>query len=143
MLLKPHTHLKKVPKYSRWHIDEATLAVLKSLLEQTDMPDAEQLSSLACLFNVSVRRVKVWFQNQRQRGRGTKPWHETFNLMPYYDATADATVDDTHGTTHGTTHRNPDCRSIAVPICFPHPYKRSYTSAFVTLAENMLRDESD
>ena len=58
---------KKTPKFSRWNIDNATQAVLKDLLKKTDTPDMEELSSLACLFDVSVRRVRVWFQNQRQR----------------------------------------------------------------------------
>jgi hypothetical protein len=121
----------KVPKYSRWHIDEATLAVLKSLLEQTDMPDAEQLSSLACLFNVSVRRVRVWFQNQRQRGRETKTLHETSNECP--------------AMTSQPTQQSmiPIRIPIVLPICLPHRYERSHSSTFATLAESMLRDESD
>jgi hypothetical protein len=65
--IKKEPTMKKEPKYKRWVIDYATRCVLESLLDETDTPNATQLSSLACLFEVHPRRVQVWFQNQRQR----------------------------------------------------------------------------
>lgn len=61
--------MKPARKYERWYIDKVTMALLEDSFEQCSMPDMEELSSLACLLNVSVKRVRVWFQNRRQRSK--------------------------------------------------------------------------
>ena len=63
----PEKKKKKEPRYKRWVIDEPTRAVLNSVWCKTDLPTSEELSSLACIFNVKPRKVQVWFQNKRQR----------------------------------------------------------------------------
>lgn len=58
---------KKESRYKRWLIDEPTREVLDSVWCKTDLPTAEELSSLACILDVKPRKVQVWFQNKRQR----------------------------------------------------------------------------
>lgn len=59
--------MKRKPKWTRWKIGVVENIVLHHTLFQTQYPDDEEISSLAVLLDVDQRRVKVWFQNKRQR----------------------------------------------------------------------------
>ena len=56
-------------RWSRWKVGGAEQAVLEHTFHETNgYPSVTERSSLACILEASERRVKVWFQNQRQRG---------------------------------------------------------------------------
>ena len=54
-------------KRTRWKITAAEQAVLEETRKRTDKPTREDISSLAVLLGTTERRVRVWFQNKRQR----------------------------------------------------------------------------
>ena len=57
-------------RWSRWKVGGAEQAVLEHAFHETNgFPTVTDRSSLACLLDASERRVQVWFQNQRQRGK--------------------------------------------------------------------------
>jgi hypothetical protein len=61
---------KNIPtRWSRWKVGGPEQAVLDHTLHETNgFPSVTERSSIACILEASERRVKVWFQNQRQRG---------------------------------------------------------------------------
>lgn len=58
---------KKV-KYNRRNWKDYEESVLKTIFYETNgYPDNETVSSLAVIFNTDFHKIKVWFQNKRQR----------------------------------------------------------------------------
>ena len=57
-------------KFTRRNWNDAERALLEDTLKRTRNPTMEERSSLAVILGVSMRKVQVWFQNQRQRGSG-------------------------------------------------------------------------
>ena len=56
-------------RWSRWRLGGPEQAVLQHTFHETNgFPSMTERSSLACLLEASERRVRVWFQNHRQRG---------------------------------------------------------------------------
>ncbi len=61
---------KKKPKsckYNRTKWSKLQLTILMILFLENKFPDIEDISSIACILNTSIRQVKIWFQNTRQR----------------------------------------------------------------------------
>ena len=57
-------------RWSRWRVGGAEQTLLEQTFAETlGFPDASVRSSLARVLEVSERRIQVWFQNHRQRGR--------------------------------------------------------------------------
>ena len=57
-------------KFTRRNWSDAERALLEDTLKRTRNPTKEERSSLAVILGVPMRKVQVWFQNQRQRGPG-------------------------------------------------------------------------
>lgn len=51
----------------RWKIAWSDQQLLEDAYRQNPFPDAETLSSLSVLLEIKLRKVRVWFQNKRQR----------------------------------------------------------------------------
>ena len=57
-------------RWSRWKVGGAEQAVLEHAFHETSgFPTVTDRSSLACVLDSTERRIQVWFQNQRQRGK--------------------------------------------------------------------------
>lgn len=62
------TSERPAPRWKRRKFDAYELSVLGHSMRESAFPDATELSSLSVLLDVPFRTVRIWFQNQRQRG---------------------------------------------------------------------------
>jgi hypothetical protein len=58
---------KNPKRFTRRNWSAAERALLEDTLKRTRNPTKEERSSLAVILGVPIRKVQVWFQNQRQR----------------------------------------------------------------------------
>lgn len=91
--------MRRPGRWKRWQISSAQRLVLEAyLMSHGDLPKREDRKRLAAETGTTEERVKVWFQNQRQRrGRHTPSldWDDVNRLLavslPYDNALSVAT----------------------------------------------------
>ncbi len=57
----------KMPKWKRWMPLPQDVHFLKTRFEENPVPSMSQIKQYSECLNASQRRIRVWFQNQRQR----------------------------------------------------------------------------
>lgn len=83
-LATPKIFFRMIPKtkrFDRGRWSPLQLKLLRSVYVHTQMPSAEDISSLAYLLDVSVKRVRIWFQNQRQRKEFVATYEDQINAI--------------------------------------------------------------
>ena len=58
---------KKEPRWKRWVVTPEARTALYTAYAEHPHPTPARVETLAAELSTDVRRVKVWFQNQRQR----------------------------------------------------------------------------
>lgn len=73
----PAGQRKRASPSARWHLKEHQRRALEAFYQQVQRPSRAASQALASKMGVSLKQIKVWFRNRRQRDRlGTSPGTE-------------------------------------------------------------------